>query len=97
MEIKIYYPVYLEVLVCIYKNNNNTVTDISKKTKITYCHISACIQKLERLKLIKSKKQGRLKLINLTEKGIYYSKFFFDFKNDYINVIKINEDLKVKK
>ena len=60
-------PVY--VVVEIWKRKTAYVTEISKAIDVTYSHTSKAIQLLEELELVKSRKEGRVRRVELTERG----------------------------
>jgi len=57
-----------KIFISINKKKNYQ-TDIAKQTNITYSHISLVLNKFNKNGLVKFKKQGRKKFINLTLKG----------------------------
>jgi len=58
------------MIYCDKSNHNN----LSKKLGITYSHVCKLSKKLQRNKLITTKKEGRSRPITLTEKGIKLKK-----------------------
>lgn len=49
-------------------------SSLAKTVDCTYSHVVKILQQMEKSELIKFEKQGRLKLLNLTDKGSEVSK-----------------------
>ena len=72
------YPKLIKVIEYLYVSGENIVNDISKKTDVQYSYISKQIKLLKKLGLIKTQKEGRINIINLTKKGIEVGKRVFE-------------------
>jgi len=58
------------ILVALYANKRNRYGSIlAKEVDCTYSHAVKILQEMEKAKLVSFKKQGRIKTIDLTEKG----------------------------
>lgn len=49
-------------------------SSLAKTVDCTYSHVVKVLQEMEKASLIKFKKQGRLKIIELTDKGVSVAK-----------------------
>lgn len=52
------------------KNNNIYASNLAKVVDCTYSHVVKILQEMEKAGLVEFKKQGRLKVLALTKKGI---------------------------
>ena len=52
------------------KNNNIYASNLAKVVDCTYSHVVKILQEMEKAGLVEFKKQGRLKVLSLTKKGI---------------------------
>jgi len=52
------------------KNNNIYASNLAKVVDCTYSHVVKILQEMEKSGLVEFKKQGRLKVLSLTKKGI---------------------------
>lgn len=50
------------------------IADLSKEANVTYVHTSKFVKKCEQYGIITTDKHGRVKTLNLTEKGSYVAK-----------------------
>ena len=64
---EIYIPSWIKIILVI--QDTKTLMEISKKTNITYCHVSKIIKILEKYDLIKTEKKGRELNVDLTNSG----------------------------
>ena len=62
-------PDFLKVLGFIFDNPNTIVMVISNRLQITYSHVSGLVTELESVGLLHCEYTGRVKKINLTDKG----------------------------
>ena len=60
----------IELILCLKQNGLDHYPSIlAKDAKCTYSHTVHLLQKMERAGLVKFEKRGRLKLVELTDKG----------------------------
>ena len=60
----------IELLLCLMnKTKENYPSMLAKESKCTYSHTVHLLQKMEKIGLVNFEKRGRLKLVNLTNKG----------------------------
>jgi len=52
------------------KNNNIYASNLAKVVDCTYSHVVKILQEMEKSGLVEFRKQGRLKVLSLTKKGI---------------------------
>ena len=52
------------------KNNNIYASNLAKVVDCTYSHVVKILQEMEKSGLVEFKKQGRLKILSLTKKGM---------------------------
>lgn len=58
------------ILVALRKNSRNRYGSVlAKEVDCTYSHAVKILQEMERANLVQFEKQGRIKIINLTENG----------------------------
>lgn len=57
------------ILLCLYRRNNQYITEISASVGGTYAHTFNLIREMESAGIVSSTKKGRTKFIKLTEKG----------------------------
>lgn len=61
-------------------------TIISKKLSMTYSHTNKSLLELEEFKLITLKRQGRIKLVELTDKGRRVAHILLDLQNEIMEL-----------
>lgn len=74
----------VDILLCL----QNTGEDIypsmlAKEANCTYSHTVHLLQKMEKLKLVKFEKKGRLKLVSLTDKGKKVTESFKEILKEF--------------
>ncbi|MFC1801706.1 winged helix DNA-binding protein [Nanoarchaeota archaeon] len=65
------------------KNHNSEIyaSVLAKQVDCTYSHVVKILQEMSKADLVAFKKQGRLKLLELTKKGREIAKFIESIKN----------------
>ena len=65
------------------KNHNSEIyaSVLAKQVDCTYSHVVKILQEMSKSDLVAFKKQGRLKLLELTKKGREVAKFIENIKN----------------
>lgn len=58
-------------------------SNLAKEAKCTYSHTVHLLQKMEKLDLVAFEKKGRLKLVQLTQKGDKIANLFKDVKRSF--------------
>ena len=74
MNEKIFNVFFREKPIMMLVNLKNAKTEVyasslAKQIDCTYSHVVKILQEMEKANLVKFKKEGRLKLLNLTDKG----------------------------
>ena len=70
------------ILIHIHDSKPNIYSsEIARKLDITFSHVIKMINNLERLKLVETNKFGRIKILNLTEKGKKCAEHLSNAKN----------------
>lgn len=65
------------VLVCVRRNRNGViVSDIAKSIDTTYAHACKTVNKLEDKNMLESERNGRKKIVTLSDKGKEYAELF---------------------
>jgi len=68
---------HLKILDNLYNNNDIIISDLSKKTDISYSHLLNVMNHLESIGVATSIKKGRVVMMTITEKGkesLYFAK-----------------------
>lgn len=63
------------------KNNNIYASNLAKVVDCTYSHVVKILQEMEKAGLVEFKKQGRLKVLSLTKKGIEAASYIDKINN----------------
>jgi len=72
-------PKPVDLLLCLQNTSENMYPSmLAKEANCTYSHTVHLLQKMEKMKLVKFEKKGRLKLVSLTDKGAKIANFFKD-------------------
>ncbi len=70
------------ILVSLRNSNKNRYGSVlAKEVDCTYSHAVKILQEMEKAKLVSFEKQGRIKTIKLTEKGLKTSEFIDKLKD----------------
>jgi len=76
----------VRILISLCDENINTPADISKEIGCFYTYTLKVLNELESLSLVKSKKVGRIRIVELTEKGEkiagLFDKLMIEMKGD---------------
>ena len=68
---------HLKILDNLYNNNDIIISDLSKKTDISYSHLLNVMNHLESIGVATAIRKGRVVMMTITEKGkeaLYYAK-----------------------
>jgi len=69
----------VDLLLCLQNTNDKLYPSmLAKEADCTYSHTVHLLQKMEKMKLVRFEKKGRLKLVELTDKGGKIVKSFKD-------------------
>ncbi|UCD04529.1 MAG: MarR family transcriptional regulator [Candidatus Woesearchaeota archaeon] len=67
----------VDLILCLQNTNEDVYPSmLAKEANCTYSHTVHLLQKMEKMKLVKFEKKGRLKLVKLTDKGNNICNFF---------------------
>ncbi len=85
-----------DVLLNLGESGGAYVTEVSRAINGTYAHVFNIIKDFEKLGIVSSKKEGRIKFVKLTEKGSELAKLMQSFQN-VLKAKKVKPKAKVKK
>ncbi|MDW8033892.1 MAG: winged helix DNA-binding protein [Nitrososphaerota archaeon] len=83
------------ILVSILQGNRNTISDLSKRCRMSYLYTMTIIKKLERKGLIKTRKDNKFRFVSLTEKGAVLAEKIREIISIYKEEKLMNEGTKV--
>lgn len=67
----------VDLILCLQNTSEEVYPSmLAKEANCTYSHTVHLLQKMEKMKLVKFEKKGRLKLVKLTDKGNNIANFF---------------------